>query len=388
MSFLMVALEEVVQPVERAEIPSAGTIYRQVGVKLWGVGAYERESIDGSQTRYKTFSRIETDDIIVNKIWARNGSVAVVPKNLAGCYVSSEFPTFVPIRDKLEPRWFHWLTKTKFFWEKCDEKSQGTSGKNRIRPERFLEIEIPLPPLLEQRRIVARIEEFAAKIVEARGLRREAGIAIEKLHSTLMQDIFTHLVDTPVMKIMKLSTKVTKGTTPKTYGYPFSETGVPFLRAEEVQDGNVNWNGTPYRISEETNEFMSRSKTEPRDVLITIAGVIGRCGVVSKDAPQLNMNQAVALVRTTDELDPYYLSYFVRSPQGQSHIKGQTVTTAISNISLQTIRDLQIPIPPRTAPHRRLPRCASGKGGRAQAPPDRDRRRTGCADAGGAGQGV
>ncbi len=147
MSFPMVALGEIVLPVERAEVPGAGTTYRQVGVKLWGVGAYERESMDGSQTRYKTLSRVEADDIIVNKIWAQNGSVAVVPKNLAGCFVSSEFPTFVPIREKLDPRWFHWLTKTKSFWEKCDEKSQGTSGKNRIRPERFLEIEIPLPSL-------------------------------------------------------------------------------------------------------------------------------------------------------------------------------------------------------------------------------------------------
>jgi type I restriction enzyme S subunit len=139
-------------------------------VKLWGEGAYERESIDGIQTKYKRLSRVEAKDVVVNKIWARNGSVAVVPENLSGCYVSGEFPTFNPIQEKLEPRWFNWLTKTKEFWSQCDEKSQGTSGKNRIRPERFLEIEIPLPPLNEQRRIVARIEELAARIEEARNL--------------------------------------------------------------------------------------------------------------------------------------------------------------------------------------------------------------------------
>ncbi|MCL4233572.1 MAG: restriction endonuclease subunit S, partial [Deltaproteobacteria bacterium] len=55
-------------------------------------------------------------------------------------------------------------------WE-MNQKSQGTSGKNRIKPELFLTIPIPLPPLSEQRRIVARIEELAAKIEEAKGLR-------------------------------------------------------------------------------------------------------------------------------------------------------------------------------------------------------------------------
>ena len=100
--------------------------------------------------------------------------MAVVPERLSGCYSSSEFPLFSPIKDKLEPRWFHWITKTKFFWQQCDEKSRGTSGKNRIRPEQFLAVEIPLPPLSEQKRIVARIEELATKVEEAKGLRGKA----------------------------------------------------------------------------------------------------------------------------------------------------------------------------------------------------------------------
>jgi len=176
-----VSLGRIVKPVERPEVPVAGKAYRQVGVKLWGVGAYEREQIDGAETRYKTLSRVQADDIIVNKIWARNGSVAVVPKDLSGCYVSGEFPTFTPIPDKLDPQWVHWITKTRFFWDQCDAKSRGTSGKNRIRPERFLEIEIPLPALPEQRRIVARIEELAGKIDEAQTLRQQAAEEAEAL---------------------------------------------------------------------------------------------------------------------------------------------------------------------------------------------------------------
>jgi type I restriction enzyme S subunit len=43
----MVRLGEVVDPVGRAESPIPGKTYRQIGVKLWGEGAYEREPIDG-----------------------------------------------------------------------------------------------------------------------------------------------------------------------------------------------------------------------------------------------------------------------------------------------------------------------------------------------------
>jgi type I restriction enzyme S subunit len=161
----------IATPIERAETPVPGKAYRQIGVRLWGEGVYERETIDGSNTQYAVMNRLEADDIVLNKIWARHGSVSVVQPELEGCYCSTEFPIFRPDFERLEPRWFFWMTRTKWFWSLCDAKSRGTSGKNRIRPDQFLQIEIPLPPLAEQQRIVAKIERLAGKIDEARGLR-------------------------------------------------------------------------------------------------------------------------------------------------------------------------------------------------------------------------
>jgi len=176
-----VKLGAVMIPVERGETPIPGKPYRQIGVKLWGEGCYEREQIDGADTKYTRLFRAEAGDTVVNKIWARNGSVAVVSEELAGCYGSAEFPMFKPVQHQLDSRWMHWLTKISSFWAQCDEKSQGTSGKNRIRPERFLEIEIPLPPLPEQRRIVAKIDQLAAKIDDAGNLRQQVAENLEKL---------------------------------------------------------------------------------------------------------------------------------------------------------------------------------------------------------------
>lgn len=84
----LIPLGQAVTPVERSEIPCPGKRYRQLGVRLWGEGAYERKSIDGSETHYRSLYRVEENDIVVNKIWARNGSVSIVNNILAGCYVS------------------------------------------------------------------------------------------------------------------------------------------------------------------------------------------------------------------------------------------------------------------------------------------------------------
>lgn len=134
-----------------------------MGVRLWGEGAYERETIDGAETKYANFNRVESDDLVVNKIWARNGSIAIVTPELAGAYVSTEFPTFKLDRNRILPAWMRLLTKWREFWKECDEKAQGTSGKNRIKPRQFLSIEIPLPPLPEQHAIVARIDALQTR---------------------------------------------------------------------------------------------------------------------------------------------------------------------------------------------------------------------------------
>jgi len=186
-----IPIGEVATPVERTESPQPGVIYRQIGVRLWGEGAYEREPMDGADTQYNALNRVESNDIIVNKIWARNGSVSVVNAELAACYCSSEFPLFRPDHDRLDPKWFYWITKTRWFWNSCDEKSRGTSGKNRIKPHKFLEIDIPLPPLKEQRRIVARIDALAARIDEVRQLREE----IERDAQAMLRSAFQRIIE-------------------------------------------------------------------------------------------------------------------------------------------------------------------------------------------------
>jgi type I restriction enzyme S subunit len=158
-----VALEEICAPAERYVTPSPGETYRQLGVRLWGEGAYEREHIDGAETKYANFNRIEAADLVVNKIWARSGAVAVATPEQADTYVSTEFPIFLLNREHIDPRWMRLVTKWRGFWKACDEKAQGTSGKNRIKPGQFLSIEIPLPPLPEQETLVIRLDALAEK---------------------------------------------------------------------------------------------------------------------------------------------------------------------------------------------------------------------------------
>jgi type I restriction enzyme S subunit len=177
----MVPLAQIAKPIARPVQVETGKAYRTIGVKWWGEGAYERQTIDGSETAAQTLSLVCEDDLIINKIWVRHGSTAIATKAVDGCAASNEFPTFKLDRDQVQPRWVHWLTKTKWFWDQCDALSMGTSGKNRIKPEKFLTISIPLPSLAEQQRLVERIDALATKIEEAKQLRGEADRSGDRL---------------------------------------------------------------------------------------------------------------------------------------------------------------------------------------------------------------
>lgn len=167
MKFPLVELSELLEPASRWFAPDSFTVYRQLGVRLWGHGAYEREQILGADTKYGKLNVCKKDDIVVNKIWARNGSIAVVPQELDGTVVSNEFPIFTVKKELLNPQWFRLFTKTPILWSQCANLARGTSGQNRIKPEKFLSVRIPLPGLNLQREIVGRVDSISSKLENA-----------------------------------------------------------------------------------------------------------------------------------------------------------------------------------------------------------------------------
>jgi type I restriction enzyme S subunit len=124
---------------------------------------------------------VRQGDLIINKIWVRHGAVAIAGNEVDGCAASGEFPTFQSDENRVLPRWLHWICRTKGFWSACADLSRGTSGKNRISPERFLTITIPLPPVDEQQRTAVMIGRMAEGIGEAVRLRKEVSERSDQL---------------------------------------------------------------------------------------------------------------------------------------------------------------------------------------------------------------
>jgi type I restriction enzyme, S subunit len=147
-------------------------------------------------------------------------------------------------------------------------------------------------------------------------------------------------------RLADISEVITKGTTPTTLGFDFVDSGVPFLRVQDIDGGSVNYQRDTLFIDQATHDTLKRSQIQPGDVLVSIAGTIGRAGVVPEHAPALNCNQAVAIVRTNERVFRPFLRMWLESSDAQKQMRSATVTGTISNLSLTQIGNLEIPLPP------------------------------------------
>lgn len=147
-------------------------------------------------------------------------------------------------------------------------------------------------------------------------------------------------------KLGDLCELITKGTTPTTLGFQYVPKGVPFIRATNLGQKFVDYRTDVLYVDSETDQALQRSRIAAGDVLLAIAGTIGRISVVPDGAPAMNCNQAVCIIRPSSEIDRFYLKHWLGSRDAVDQIASSTVTGVISNLSLGQVRSLSIPLPP------------------------------------------
>lgn len=146
-----------------------------------------------------------------------------------------------------------------------------------------------------------------------------------------------------------ISSLITKGTTPRGGNVAYLDSGIGFLRAENISGyDKINLQNLKYIDEDTHNNFLKRSILQNNDILITIAGTLGRTAVVTESDLSLNTNQAVAIVRLVNSELIYnrYIAYAINSNKIQKALLKQEVAMAIPNLSLENISDCSIPIPP------------------------------------------
>jgi type I restriction enzyme S subunit len=319
--------------------------YRQVTVRLWGKGVVQRDRVTGAEIAATRRLAARANQFILSRIDARNGAFGLVPPALDGAVVSNDFPTFTINSARLLPEFLDWMSKTQSFIDLCRAASEGTTNRVRLAEARFLQMTIPLPPLAEQRRIVARVEALAAKVEEARGLRRQAAEEARQLVQALQDEAYFALsTDFGQVALEEVCCSITDGDhqTPT-----FMSHGVKFIFVGNVSSGHLHFDGCKFVSREYYDSLRSHRKPAQGDILYSAVGAtLGIPAIVDREA-EFCFQRHVAIIKPNRAvLSSRFLWHMLRSRTLFARAWAETTGSAQPTVPLRAIKSFPIPLPP------------------------------------------
>jgi type I restriction enzyme, S subunit len=352
----MVPLGEVlIQYQEYIEAPEP-RLYPKLSVKLYGKGVVLDEPADGSMLKMKRHQIAKAGQVILSEIWGKKGAVGIVPPEGGGALCTSHFFLFDIRRDCIEPKYLQAIFTANYLQEQLSTDAKGTTGYAAVRPKTLLKATIPLPPLSEQQRIVARIEELAARIEEARGLRQQAVTEAEALQASGSNALFdsARCDGWPTVALGDVSDIRSGVTLGRTLRGPTIR--LPYLRVANVQDGHLD-----LRVIKEVEilaEEVDKWQLQPGDILLTEGGdwdKLGRGTVWSGEIPNCIHQNHIFRVRVdAREFDPRFLAAVIGSPYGKRYFQAAAKqTTNLATINQRQLKAFTV-IRPSLAEQRRI----------------------------------
>ncbi len=162
MSWSKVALGDVLRHRKEFITIDDDCAYRRCRVQTSARGIVLRDTLQGADIKTKAQQVCRAGEFLVAEIDAKMGGYGLVPAALDGAVVSSHYFLFAPDAARLNAEYLNWYAKTPEFFAQV--QAVGSTNYAAIRPSHVLDYAIPLPPLDEQRRIVARLDAAATAV--------------------------------------------------------------------------------------------------------------------------------------------------------------------------------------------------------------------------------
>ncbi len=165
----------------------------------------------------------------------------------------------------------------------------------------------------------------------------------DEINRLLSKSRFENILPIGDKQVLK---EITSGKTPR--GIKYQEEGVPFLGASNIINGEVDIESCP-KIEQEMHEgVLKSSKVKKGDILITMAGTIGRCAIYSYEE-EANCNQAVAILRLNEDIViPHYVVEYLDSVIGDLFFQKFQHISSQPNINLNEIKRIKVILPDKT----------------------------------------
>ena len=351
------------------------TLYNQITLKTNGGGAVLRDKKWGKDIGTKKQYLAKEGQFIMSKIDARNGAFGVVSNELDNAIVTGDFPLFDVDTKRINPIYLYLLSATKPFVQYAQSCSRGTTNRQRIDIDAFLSLQIPLPSLEEQNKIVA---AYNATIAQADNYVQQADDINDQIETYLKETLgigiqtsakldgsyrfmrifqYRDIVNRwdinnvrgaykgkfPFVNMADVIIKMSTGTTPPTHNKEYFNGDIDFYTPSDI-------NGSMYLVNAERHVSQKAIKDNKArlfhkgDLLfVGIGSTVGKVGLIEKDIVSSNQQITGITFNTQKVLPEYgfaYMHYF------KEYTTADQSKTTLPIVNQEKIAQIPIPLPP------------------------------------------
>ena len=153
-SYSLVKIKKFIKRSKIQTLVDDNTEYKRVKIKLYNKGVSIRDKVFGKDIGTKKQFIIKEGQFLLSKIDARNGAFGIATKEIDGAIITADFFAYDIDETIINPYFLSLITTTDEFLNFAKNSSTGTTNRQRLNEELFLNVEIPLPSIDEQNDLV------------------------------------------------------------------------------------------------------------------------------------------------------------------------------------------------------------------------------------------
>jgi type I restriction enzyme, S subunit len=286
-------------------------------------------------------------DVLLAKITPcfENGKLGIASglENGVG-FGSSEYIVFRP-DNSVAKEWLYYFLSREAFRDEGAARMSGAVGHKRVTKDFIETYPVPVPPLPEQKRIVAVLNEAFAGIAIAQANAEKNLQNARALFESHLHSVFTQRGEGWIdRQLATLCREITVGHV-GSMKQEYKESGIPFLRSQNIRPFEVSMENAMF-IDEKFHRTLKKSQLRPGDLAIVRTGYPGTSAVIPSELPDSNCSDLV-IVRPGEEVNPHFLAAFFNSAFGKQLVLGKIVGAAQKHFNVTAAKEVMLHVPPR-----------------------------------------
>lgn len=288
--------------------------------------------------------RIRRDSLLIRTVSGSRshlGKVALIDTDKS--YALGGFMGLISPGQAVNPKFLYWLTQSAIWADHLTGVTAGANSNN-LKFKDIASLPIPLPPLEEQRRIVAVLDEAFEGLARARAnIEANLADAEDVFDAFLTERLGRVEEDHAAQPLSKLCSRITVGHV-GSMASRYVDDGVHFLRSQNIRPFRVDLTEVKF-VDAAFDAELKKSRLRPGDVAIVRTGYPGTSAVIPNG---LEANCADLVIATPGpDLEADFLALFLSSSFGKAHVGSNLVGAAQKHFNVTKAKRTPLALPPK-----------------------------------------